>query len=66
MLVFTRKLGEEFVIGENIRVKIVNVEGKKVSVGVQAPGNIRVSRGEIEIASKSFSFASFTKVAGRS
>jgi len=57
MLVFTRKLGEEFVIGGNIRVKIVNVRGRKVSVGVQAPENIRVGRGEIEIAPKSFSYA---------
>ncbi len=55
MLVFTRKLGEEFVIDGNIRVKIVDFRGKKVRVGVQAPENIRVLRSEIQNNPENFS-----------
>ena len=34
MLVLTRKLGEEIVIGENIVVKVVAVQGDRVRIGL--------------------------------
>lgn len=55
MLVITRKLGEEFVIDGNIRVKIIGIRGQKVRVGIQAHEKIPVHRGEIQNARKAFS-----------
>lgn len=47
MLVLTRRIGEELVIGENIRVSVVRVEGGKVRLGVVAPRSVRVQREEV-------------------
>ena len=64
MLVLTRKLGEEFVINGNIRVKIIDIRGKKIRVGVQAPEKIPVHRCEIKNTSKAFSFEYALEAAG--
>jgi len=47
MLVLTRKVGETIVIGNNIHVTVVSVQGEKVRVGVIAPPNVIVDRQEI-------------------
>jgi carbon storage regulator len=47
MLVLSRKLGEEIVIGDRITVKIVAVEGGRVKLGVAAPTDVPVCREEI-------------------
>lgn len=47
MLVLTRKLNETIQIGDNITITIVRVKGRAVGVGIEAPRDIRVSRGEI-------------------
>jgi len=47
MLVLTRKLGEEIVIGDGIRVKVVAVQGDRVRLGVDAPRSIPVDRLEV-------------------
>lgn len=47
MLVLSRRLGEEIVIGDNIRVKIVLIKGDKVRLGISAPPTIPVDRSEI-------------------
>ena len=48
MLVLTRKLNEELVIGDQgITIKVVAVQGGRVRLGVQAPRDVRVERGEI-------------------
>jgi carbon storage regulator len=47
MLVLTRKVGEEIVIGDAIRVTVVAVQGDRVRLGVQAPRNVRVDRHEV-------------------
>jgi carbon storage regulator len=46
MLVLTRKEGEEIVIGDNIRIKIVDIRGSNVKVGIEAPRDVRVQRQE--------------------
>lgn len=47
MLVLTRKLNEEIVIGHlGITVKVVDVKGSRVRLGVEAPVNIRIERSE--------------------
>jgi carbon storage regulator len=47
MLVLTRKVGEEIVIGDNIRLRIIKVDGNKASIGISAPDDISVDRKEI-------------------
>ena len=41
MLVLTRKIGEQIVIGDDIKIKIVEVKGKQVRVGIEYPGQQR-------------------------
>ncbi len=47
MLVLTRKLGESIVIGDNIKVKVISVQGNQVKLGIEAPVGITVHREEI-------------------
>ena len=47
MLVLTRKLGESIRIGDTIVVKIVDLDGRHVKLGIEAPKNIAVNREEI-------------------
>jgi carbon storage regulator len=47
MLVLTRRVGEEIIIGDNIRVTITAVKGDKVRVGITAPPEVRVDREEV-------------------
>jgi len=47
MLVLTRRLGETIVIGDDIVIKIVDIHGKQIRVGIEAPSEVSVYRGEI-------------------
>jgi carbon storage regulator len=47
MLVLTRKLGESIRIGDNVVVKIVDLDGRHVKLGIEAPRSIAVNREEI-------------------
>lgn len=46
MLVLTRKVGEEIVIGDNVRVRIVAVQNQRVRLGIMAPQQVAVHREE--------------------
>jgi carbon storage regulator len=47
MLVLTRKLGEEIFIGDNIRLIVNRIAGNRVTIGINAPGNVTILRGEL-------------------
>ena len=47
MLVLTRKLQQQIKIGEQITVTILKVKGNTVRVGITAPREVRVVRGEL-------------------
>lgn len=47
MLILTRKLGEFISIGDDITVKVVNLKGRQVKLGIEAPKSMHVHRGEI-------------------
>lgn len=47
MLVLTRLLGEQIVIGDMIRVAIVAVENGRVKLGITAPHQMTVHREEV-------------------
>jgi carbon storage regulator len=47
MLVLTRKVGEEIIIDGHIRITITAVNGERVKVGITAPRDVAVNRGEV-------------------
>lgn len=46
MLVLTRKVDETVVFGNHIKVKVIQIRGKQVSLGIEAPPGILIIRGE--------------------
>ena len=47
MLVLTRKIGETITIDGDITIQIVQVRGRQVRVGIDAPKTKKVQRGEL-------------------
>lgn len=47
MLVLSRKLGQRFQIGTDVRVTIVKVDRNSVRIGIEAPDDVPVYREEI-------------------
>jgi carbon storage regulator CsrA len=47
MLVLTRKLQEKIRIGDNITITILRTKGKAVRLGIEAPMEVPVIRGEL-------------------
>lgn len=47
MLVLSRLIDESVIIGDNIKVTIVDVRGNKVRLGFEAPKDVEIFRQEI-------------------
>jgi flagellar assembly factor FliW len=47
LLILTRKVGEGIIIGENIRLVVLEVRGKQIRLGIEAPADVVVLRDEI-------------------
>jgi len=47
MLVLSRKKSESIVIGDNIKLEIIKVSGNTVRIGISAPSEVKVLRGEL-------------------
>ncbi|OMC89154.1 carbon storage regulator [Viridibacillus sp. FSL H7-0596] len=47
MLVLTRKKGESIMIGDQIELKILSVDGDQVKLGIIAPKSVIVHRSEV-------------------
>jgi carbon storage regulator CsrA len=54
MLVLTRKTQEQIHIGDNITISILKLKGNTVRIGIEAPRNVRVLRGELPTFDGSF------------
>ncbi|MBE2894398.1 carbon storage regulator CsrA [Spirabiliibacterium falconis] len=52
MLILTRKVGENLLIGEDISISILSVRGNQVKIGVNAPKEVAVHREEIYLRLK--------------
>jgi carbon storage regulator len=47
MLVLTRKAGEGIVIGDDVKVTVVELKGGGVRIGIEAPKSTKVHRLEV-------------------
>ena len=47
MLVLSRKLGQRFQMGQEIRITIVKIDRNSVRIGIEAPNDVLVYREEI-------------------
>ena len=46
MLILSRKVHEAITIGQDIEVKIISLEGDRISLGIEAPKDIPIYRNE--------------------
>ncbi len=47
MLVLTRKAGEGIIIGDDIKITVVELKGGGVRIGIDAPRELKVHRQEV-------------------
>jgi carbon storage regulator len=47
MLILSRKVGERIVIGNDITVVVSRVAGDRVTLGLEAPPDVHILRGEL-------------------
>ncbi len=52
MLVLSRKLGQSFRLGPDVRVTIVKIDRNSVRIGIEAPGEVPIQREEIVFDSR--------------
>jgi carbon storage regulator CsrA len=65
VLVLTRKTQQQIQIGDNIRITILQVKGKSVRVGIEAPRDLRITRQDASSAAapEATTHAAVTQVA---
>jgi len=47
MLILARRVGESIAIGDDIRITFLDFNGKQLRIGIEAPRQVAVHRGEI-------------------
>ncbi len=47
MIVVSRKPGEQLMIGDDVRITVVRMEGSRVTIAIEAPRGQRILRGEL-------------------
>lgn len=47
MLILTRRVGERIMIGDDVVVTVIRVNGNQVQVGINAPADVDVHREEV-------------------
>lgn len=47
MLILTRRVGETVVVGDGVKVTVLGFKGNQVRLGIDAPSDVTVHRGEI-------------------
>jgi carbon storage regulator len=48
MLVITRKEGQSFLVGDDVRVNILSVDKNQIRIGIDAPREIKILRSELK------------------
>lgn len=49
MLVLSRRQNEELCIDGSIRVVVLGIQGNRVRLGISAPDDVSIHRGEVEV-----------------
>jgi carbon storage regulator len=60
VLILTRKIGEIVTIGDDIRIQVVDVKGRQVRLGIEAPVEWSVHRHEVFLRIKEQNLESVT------
>jgi len=47
MLVLSRKAMQSVTIGSDVKITVIRVEGNQVRIGIEAPNDVRILRGEL-------------------
>lgn len=47
MLVLTRKIDEAIMLGEDVKVSVLGIDGDRVRLGIEAPKSLRIFRMEL-------------------
>ena len=47
MLILTRRIGENLMIGDDVVISVLGVKGNQVRIGIDAPKEVEVHREEI-------------------
>ncbi|HWL13280.1 MAG TPA: carbon storage regulator CsrA [Ureibacillus sp.] len=50
MLVLTRKLNESIMIGNDIEITVLAVEGEQIKLGIKAPKHVDIHRKEVYLS----------------
>ncbi len=64
MLVLTRRAGESIVIGDDVRVVVLDVRGETVRLGIEAPRSVQVHRAEVYAEVQAANAAALAPTAG--
>ncbi len=47
MLVLTRKVDETILIGDDVKISVLSIDGERVRLGIDAPKSLRIFRMEL-------------------
>ncbi|SVB80123.1 uncharacterized protein METZ01_LOCUS232977 [marine metagenome] len=64
MLVLTRKVGESIKINDDVKVTVIEVKGKNIRLGIEAPKTTKVYREEVFLKIKQENKIAATTPAG--
>jgi carbon storage regulator len=48
MLVLTRRPNESFFVGDEVNIKVLEVKGSQVKIGIDAPRDIQIVRDDVK------------------
>ncbi len=55
MLVLSRKVGQRLVIDDSITIIVNRIAGNRVQIGIEAPDDVHIMRGELDKIRRQFS-----------
>lgn len=64
MLVLSRKSGESIQLSGDIRITVIGISGHRVRIGIEAPDDVRILRGELPNWSRNTNRPPYVEPAG--